>query len=174
MKIHDDIKASQYKLADGKSITIRSVSSQDENMQQAFAPNLVFLSKHFRYMENFNQLKPENLLKFSSINDDHEMVLIAIYKHQDKESIIGLARYAINPNEEDCEFALLVAENWQHKGIGSILMSSLLRAAQKKELKTMIGLAPSNNTNMLQFAKKFDFLISDSDETTIKILTKLL
>jgi acetyltransferase len=47
------------------------------------------------------------------------MALVAVVGKHDHEELIGVARYALLPNAESAEFALVVADSYQHQGIGS-------------------------------------------------------
>ncbi|HEV8259437.1 MAG TPA: GNAT family N-acetyltransferase [Burkholderiales bacterium] len=77
------------------------------------------------------------------------MALIAVVCENGRETEIGVARYAINPDGRSCEFAIALADAWQRKGIGSKLMHSLVDAARSRGLETMQGWVLSGNTRML-------------------------
>jgi acetyltransferase len=77
------------------------------------------------------------------------MALIAVIRENGRETEIGVARYAINPDGTSCEFAIVVADAWQRKGIGSKLMHSLMDAAGSRGLRTMEGWVLAGNTRML-------------------------
>jgi acetyltransferase len=172
MKTKDNFDISES--VNATNIIIRPIRPKDVGTEHEFAPGLLTMSKHWGYMENFSQLKPEMLLKFTEFDFNREMAFVALYKDNHKEINIGLARYIANPNQEDCEFAIVVAHEWQYKGAGSKLMTSLLSTAKKNGLKTLIGLVPKNNLKMLKFVQHFGFIISDNDISMIKIVTKLL
>mgnify|MGYP003655727097 CR=1 FL=1 len=90
-------------------------------------------------------------------------------KHRETE--IGVARYVTNPDIESCEFALVIADQWQQKGIGSRLLTCLIEAAQAKGFKTMEGEVLANNTSMLRLTKNLGFTshISQDDPAIIAI-----
>src|SRR5690242_13340667 len=75
------------------------------------------------------------------------------------EMEIGVCRYAINPDGESCEFALVVSDQWQHKAIGHRLMGSLFDAARSKGLKTMEGEVLAGNHNMLKLVATLGFTV---------------
>jgi acetyltransferase len=78
-----------------------------------------------------------------------------------RETEIGVCRYAINPDGESCEFALVVSDQWQHRAVGHRLMGALMEIAHHKGLKTMEGEVLSSNSNMLKLVATLGFSIAD-------------
>ncbi len=86
-----------------------------------------------------------------------------------------MARYVMNPDGESCEFALVVADKWQNKGIGSHLISALIDAARQRGIKIMDGEILANNRNMLALAGNLGFsLHKHADDSGIKVASKRL
>lgn len=163
-----------HHLSNNVGIVIRPIRPEDAEIEFEFVRNLSEQSKHFRFFEVFKELSPSMLVRFTQIDYDREMAFIATYNHKDKEIAIGVARYSINADMKSCEFALVIADAWQNKGIGSILMTSLVRAAKTRGLKEMIGVVLSDNVNMLKLAKNVGFVISNTDDPTVKFVTKVI
>lgn len=149
---------------EGKQITIRPIRPEDAEMENEFVSNLTTQSKYFRFMENIKELTSDMLIRFTQIDYDKEMALIATYQEESEEKIIGIVRYIINPDGETAEFAIVVTDDWQHKGVGSKLISSLFNAAQMKHLKSIAGLVLANNFPMLEFVKNHGLEITSSIE----------
>jgi acetyltransferase len=82
-----------------------------------------------------------------------------------------VARYAINPDGESCEFALVVGDNITGKGLGQKLMTSLMEAARNKGLKTIEGEVLNNNHNMLKLMTRLGFVMKSSvdDQAVMKV-----
>jgi acetyltransferase len=81
----------------------------------------------------------------------------------------------MNPDGESCEFALVVADKWQNKGIGSHLMSALIEAARQRGIERMEVEILANNNNMLKLTGNLGFgLHMSNDDQGIKVATKLL
>ena len=75
-----------------------------------------------------------------------------------------MTRYAINPDGDTCEFALVIADNMQGKGLGQKLMISLMEAARSKGLSTIEGEVLNNNYRMLKLMARLGFSIKSSEE----------
>ncbi len=92
-----------------------------------------------------------------------------------KEVIIGIARYITNPDFQSCEFAIVVADVWQGKGLGYQLMDHLIKVAKERGLKVMSGTIFSSNASMLTLVKNLGFSIeTDTDDSHTQIASKLL
>ncbi|SFL10303.1 acetyltransferase [Nitrosomonas aestuarii] len=161
----------QWQLADGTDIIIRPIRPEDAEIEQTFVHNLSLQSKYFRFMQSLYELTPQMLIRFTQIDYDRELAFIAVISEKHRETEIGVARYVTNPDIESCEFALVIADQWQQKGIGSRLLTCLIEAAQAKGFKTMEGEVLANNTSMLRLTKNLGFTshISQDDPAIIAI-----
>ncbi|HZW26648.1 MAG TPA: GNAT family N-acetyltransferase [Gallionella sp.] len=162
---------SQWQLADGTDITIRPIRPEDADLVKLFVHNLSEESKYFRFMNSMQELTETMLVRFTQIDYSREMALIAVAGPQGNEEELGVARFAINPDGDSCEFALVVADRIQGKGLGQKLMGALMEAARAKGLKTIEGEVLSNNHSMLKLVRRlgFDCKTSDEDSGIIKI-----
>ena len=68
--------------------------------------------------------------RFTQIDYDREMALIATRTADGVERQVGSARYTLAPDGEAVEFALVVADDWQKCGLGRRLMGALIDCAQ--------------------------------------------
>jgi acetyltransferase len=153
-----------WQLPDGTDVTIRPIRPEDAEIEQEFVRNLSGESKYFRFMDTLEELTPTMLVRFTQIDYDREMALIAVTEENGREIEIGVCRYAVNPDGESCEFALVVSDAWQHRGVGHKLMGSLIEAARDKGLKTMEGEVLASNRNMLRLVSTLGFQVGTSEE----------
>ena len=89
------------------------------------------------------------LVRFTQLDYDRELALIAVVREGEQEREIAVARYAMNPDGESCEFAVVVSDEWQGRGVGSEIMRHLMNAARDKGIKFIEGEVLAENTNML-------------------------
>jgi acetyltransferase len=158
-----------YQLPDGSDITIRPIRPEDAAIEQDFVRGLSEETKYFRFMRSLHELTPEMLVRFTQIDYDHEMALIAVTRHGSEEEELAVARYITNVDRRSCEFALVVSDRWQRKGIGHRLMHMLMEVARNRGLEEIQGEVLSNNHKMLELMKSLGFRISaDPDDPGIK------
>lgn len=165
----------QWQLADGTGITIRPVKPEDAEMMQEFVHGLSEESRYFRFISTLHELSQKMLVRFTQIDYDREMALMGVTREGDRDVELGAARYAINPDGESCEFALVVGDAWQGKGIGSKLMLSLMDVARAKGLRTIEGDVLSNNAKMLKLMTTLGFAVHINEEDpSLKRVVKAL
>ena len=117
----------------------------------------------------------EALANLTQIDYDREMAFIAVVQQESKDVEIGVARYVMNPDRHSCEFALVVADQWQKKGIGSYLMTQLMQAAKNRGFDIMVGEVLADNDHMLDLAARLGFIQHAHDEDPgIAVVSKYL
>ncbi len=165
---------SQWQTPKGIPITLRPIRPEDAMAEQEFVRNLSSEAKYFRFMHEVKELTPETLVRFTQIDYQTEFAFVATVNKDNKETIIGVSRYYTQADRNSCEFALVVADNWQKQGIGSRLMQALIAAAKAQRIKTMSGQILAENVNMLGLAESLGFTICHTDDATIKLAVKHL
>lgn len=156
-----------WPLLGGGECTVRPIHPDDAQMLQDFVRGLSHESRYFRFVSSMQELPPTMLSRFTLIDYDREMALVAIEKtrHPPKEDgtveeterIVGVSRYITNPDMTTCEFSLVVADDYKGKGLGSRLMLSIMQFAREKGLSEIEGLVLANNTNMLKLMASLGF-----------------
>lgn len=168
-------RVSSRQLANGTNIKIRPIRLEDASIEQSFVRELSPESKHFRFMQGLNELTQRMLVRFTQLDYNRELALIAVQEHAEVETEPGVARYVINLDGESCEFALVVADKWQHKGIGSLLMNALMDAARQRGLKVMDGEMLVENRSMRSLATRPGFSMhTNKDDMSVLVANKLL
>ena len=166
---------SRRQLADGTDITIRPIRPEDAVIEDRFVRELSPQAKYFRFMSGLNELTRDMLVRFTQLDYHRELALIAVLDDSGNESELGVARYAVNPDGNSCEFALVVSDKWQHKGIGSQLMTALMEAARQRGYRELNGEILASNHNMLELVKSLGFNIRiHPEDTGIRIATRSL
>ncbi len=145
--------------ADGTPVIIRPIRPEDAKIECEFVQSLSAQAKYLRLMGSVKELAPAMLARFTQVDYDREMALIAVVQEAERERQVGVARYIINPDGESCEYAIVVSEAWQGRGLGRYLMLQLIAIARARGLKTMLGQVLAANPQMLGFAAALGFVI---------------
>ncbi len=150
----------EWEQPNGLVITIRPIRPEDAEMEQDFVKNLSDESKYYRFMDTLRELTQSMLVRFTQIDYDREMALVATLPEKDGKTVqIAVARYVTNPDGETVEFALAVADAWQKHGIGRKLMSALIESARIKGYRAIVGDVLSQNTKMFRLVGSLGFTI---------------
>ncbi len=153
----------EYKTQDGLTVKIRPISPEDADMEQEFVKNLSSETKYYRFMNTLRELSQTQLVRLTQIDYDREMAFVAYVDHERVDGLevqIGVARYAINPDGESCEFAIVVADDWQGKGLARRLMGVIIDTARSRGIKYMNGDFLSENRRMIQFVTSLGFVLA--------------
>ena len=157
---------------DGTPVTIRPISAADFGLEREFVDKLSSASAYQRRMST-RRLTTEEVKRFTDIDYERDMALIATVVANGRERQIGVARYAKDKDGSDeAEFAIVLADDWQRRGLGSKLLSSLLAVARRQGLRRVVGIALSTNSGMLALARRMGFrLAPDPSYATITLLS---
>lgn len=155
---------SHWQLDDGYDVTLRPMRPEDAELVQSFVRAMSEQSRYFRFMEAMRELSPTMLSRFTQLDYDREMALVATVEEDGKELQIGVSRYSINPDGKSCEFAMAVADAWQGRGMGHKLLERLMEVARQHGLEVIEGDVLAKNNNMIDLAKSMGFAIEAVDD----------
>jgi acetyltransferase len=139
---------------DGHRIFVRPVKPEDAPLFTAFFKTLSLTTIYCRFSGALKELNPEMLARFTRIDYDQEIGLVAIDEESGTDCMLGVARIIGDADGKTGEFALLVGDAWQGKGIGGNLLEKCLSIAEKHGFKTVHGIVLQENRNMLALGKK--------------------
>ena len=160
----------KWTVPDGTEVTIRPIKPEDAELEIEFVRKLSPETKYYRFMNTMRELPPAMVARLTQIDYDREMAFVATMLENGTEVEIGVCRYAVNPDGESCEFAVVVADEWQHRGLARRLMGVLIETARNKGLAYMNGVFLSNNERMLKFVQGLGFVLSnDPEDNTVKL-----
>ncbi len=129
-------------------------------------------STGYRRLLSPRRPSPEEINRFVNFDRQRELALIATTLVQDRELQIGVARYVKESTSGDAEFAIVLGDAWQGRGVGTKLLASLLVAAKADGVRRLFGMAQSENIGMLALGRKLGFKHArDPRSATITNLT---
>lgn len=177
-----------WPLRGGGEYTVRPIHPDDAQMLQDLVVNhLSAEARYSRFASTITELPPSMLARFTLIDYDREMALVAVYRERrtepegaggeivERERIVGVSRYVTNPDQSSCEFALVVADDFSGKGLGSRLMESIMEVAREKGLSEIEGLVLANNTGMLRLMRSLGFAVKRyTEDPDFKLCTHAL
>jgi acetyltransferase len=146
-------------------LRVRPIRPEDAAAEVAFVAGLSDESRYLRFMYHLHELTPQMLARFTQVDYDRELALIALAGELRAEKIVGVARYVANPDRESAEFAVVVADAWQGRGLGRALMGKLIASAKRRGFRRLVGTILGINASMLKLAGALGFrLRTDADD----------
>ena len=100
------------------------------------------------------------LARFTQIDYDREMAFIAVDDRSGVEHEVGVVRYMMLPDAKSCEFAIVIADTWQGKGLGHRMMVRIIEIARSRGVEEMIGWVLTSNKPMLDMVENLGFKVA--------------
>ena len=171
----EDANTETWTLDDGKKLTLRHIAHGDVIIEQTFVRKLSAQSRYLRFHGSIKELNKKDLETFTNPDPLNAEALIIVYKGEINEEEIGVARFIIDPDGKSCEFAIVVADEWQKRGLGTKLMKALISHAQSRGIKRIHGSVLKNSSGMLQFVQGLGFEeTTDPVDSSVMLVTKYL
>ena len=145
----------QYRIGDN-NVTIRPMTSADSKLEADFVRGLSLQTKHNRFFEGIKELSPSMLKKLCDIDGKNVMAFLATIQDFGKEKQIGVSWYASDADGDESEIAVTVADDWQHLGIGKLLLKPLIEYAKDNGIKKIYSVDLASNVAMHHLADDFD------------------
>ena len=154
----DGLTASRKEvLSDGTSVVIRPIHDHDVELERRFIEALSPSSRRFRFLDTIRSPSEALLKQMTSIDKTRDAAYVAIIDVEGAEREIGVARFCASPDGHDCEFAVTVADEWQMKGLGTLLVQRLIDIARSRGIGKMHSSDAADNASMRKFADHLHF-----------------
>jgi RimJ/RimL family protein N-acetyltransferase len=153
--------AEDWQLADGTQVRIRPIRAEDLAMHTAFVAGLS-QETGYRRLLSPRKPQPDELWRMTHIDYDRELALIATTVVDGVEQQMGVVRYVRGDTPETAhtaEFAIVIADAWQHRGLAGKLMRKLIAAAREAGVRQLADITLYDNLAMLALARKLGFKV---------------
>jgi acetyltransferase len=162
------------RLPGGANIVIRPIRPEDDAMERAFINGLSRDTGYNRLL-SARKLTRDEIRRLTRIDYEQEMAFIAIAVDGGQARLLGVARYVKDADAAGAEFAIVVADAWQHNGVGSLLLSALLRHAHAAGIGRLHGITLATNQAMQNLARKLGFAQQhDAQDASVRQIEKTL
>ena len=142
---------------------IRPIRPEDAPLLVEHFDSLSRQSVYFRFFSPLKMLPPGMLARFTQIDYDREIALVALLGTEANEKMLGVARVVTDIyHPENAEFSVVVGDLWQGKGIGAELLKRCLSISKERGIENVKGIVLPENTQMLALGKKLGFTAKKS------------
>jgi len=138
--------------SDRLSYRIRPIRPDDAQRELDFLTALSPESRYTRVMGARSLPSPEQLERLVRIDYRTHMAFVAVVADGTDERIIGVARYALD-GPRSCEFAIVVADEWQHRGVGKALSRTIIDYARAGGIDEIHASMLATNYHMIELAR---------------------
>lgn len=153
---------SQWTMPDGTPVTIRPIRPEDEPLMVKFHETLSERSVYFRYfhaMRLTQRIAHERLTRICFIDYEREMALVVLHRDPatEEQQILAVGRLILLRGTREGEFAVLVSDNWHHRGLGRELLKRLVEIGREERLTRIFGDVLPENRDMLRVCDRLGF-----------------
>lgn len=138
----------------------------DRDIEHAFVSGLSAETRSNRLLGGSKAITREYIESLVSVDFSRDMALAAATM-LDGETLLGVARYVRDRSGDAAEFAIVIADAWQGRGIGRRLLAKLIEAARRRGVKRLYGDILATNRPMLELARKLGFELGRHEDATI-------
>jgi acetyltransferase len=148
-------------------VTLRPLYPVDRDIELAFVSALSPETRSNRLLGGARAITREYIESLVTVDYSRDMALAATTMLGDAETLIGVARYVSDPDRQAAEFAIVVADAWQGRGIGRRLLGKLVEVARRGGLKRLYGDILAMNRPMLELVRKLGFTLGRHEDPTL-------
>ncbi len=142
-------------LRDGVCVTVRGVRARDAAALQRLVARSSDRSVELRFFGPLKSLSDEQARRFAEVDGRDRFALVAL-DPEDPEEIVGVVRYEKELGTEGAEYAALVEDRFQGRGLGIALTRHLIEVARDNGLKRLHALVMRENAGMLRLLRSLD------------------
>jgi len=151
-----------WMMKDGSTVNIRPIRAEDESRMVEFHKMLSDATVYLRYFQVQrleSRAAHERLIRKCFLDYDREMAIVAERINQDTgdQELLGVGRLVRQPDEQEAELAVVVADRWQRAGLGTELVKRLVQIARTEGIQRIHAEILSENAPMIALAKRFQF-----------------
>ncbi len=166
--------ASTWTLKDGTPVTLRPIRPEDEPLMVRFHGTLSEETVHFRYFgvsKLEKRVAHERLTRICFNDYDREIALVAIRQNPEtkEDEIIATGRLIKAHSGDEAQFALLVSDQFQGKGLGTRLLTLLVDIGRQEGVNRIIGHILPDNYGMRDVSRKVGFEVNYDRMTEVML-----
>ena len=142
-------------LSDGTRVPLRSIRAEDAEALQRLVGRSSDRSVELRFFGPLKELSDEVARRFSDLDGKDRFALVAL-DPENPEEIVGVVRYARERGTEGAEYAALIEDKFQGKGLGIGLTRRLVAAARENGIGCLHAMVMRENARMLGLLRSLD------------------
>jgi ribosomal protein S18 acetylase RimI-like enzyme len=142
-------------LRDGVCVPVRGIRAGDAAALQRLVARSSDRTVQLRFFGPLKRLSDKQARRFAEVDGRDRFALVAL-DPESPEEIVGVVRYEREPGTDAAEYAALVEDRFQDRGLGIGLTRHLIEAARENGLKRLYALVMRENSGMLHLLRSLD------------------
>ena len=159
---------SRERTSDGLEVFLRPIKPEDGPAMIRLFYNLSPVTIFQRFGRALRSMPPDQLSRYTQIDYDRETALVVF--PDGSEEIVAVGRIVERPGQKEADVGLVVADAWQGKGIGDLLMRRLLEIAKERSITRFWGVISPNNKSMLNLSRKYNCDLTKTEDGNFTVV----
>ncbi|KQC03587.1 MAG: acetyl CoA synthetase subunit alpha [Candidatus Cloacimonas sp. SDB] len=155
----------EFIMNNGQKAILRAIKPEDEFMEQEMFSNFSERTQRFRFFQLIKDISHEELIRYTQIDYDREIAIIAEVEENGKKMMAGVVRLIADQYNETAEFAIVIADPWQNLGLGNKFTDYIHNIARKRGIQKITANILANNHIMLHMFKKRGFTLEKQEDS---------
>jgi acetyltransferase len=161
----------KLKLKNGLAVLLRPIKPEDEPLENELWKTFSEETQRFRFFSPMKTWSHVTLVRYTNIDYDREIAIIAEFSEDGKKKMIGVVRMIMEPPDfKTAEVAIVIGDPWQGLGLGSKMMDCILEVVRDKNLETVYGFILRDNTRAIELFQNKGFAV---DYSSVKKVVKV-
>jgi acetyltransferase len=164
----------ERRLKDGAAVTLRPIKPEDEPLWHDLLAGCSTQSRWFRFNYLFKQTTHDMASRYCYIDYDRELAIVAEVEEEGQRKLVGIGRLVADVDHQAAEYAVIVVDRWQGRGLGGLLTDYCLELAKQWGVKQVVAEISKDNSRMLATFRNRGFQINSRMEQDVAIATREL
>ena len=137
-------------MKDGTKVVLRPIRPEDEPLWMELLGSCSKESIYSRFRFFYNWATHEAAVRHCFIDYDRELAIVAEALDDGRRKLLGVGRLVADPGRETAEYAVLVGDRWQNRGLGGLLTDYCESIAAAWGVRKVVAQTTSSNRRMVQ------------------------
>lgn len=155
----------EFIMNNGQKAILRAIKPEDELMEKEMFGNFSERTQRFRFFQLIKDISHEELIRYTQIDYDREIAIIAEVEENGKKMMAGVVRLIADQYNEDAEFAIVVADPWQNLGLGNKFTDYIHKIAKERGIQKITANILAQNHIMLHMFRKRGFTMVKQEDS---------
>jgi acetyltransferase len=155
------------RMRDGTEVLLRPIKPEDEPLWLALLGSCSRESIYSRFRYFFFWQSHDIASRYCYIDYDRELAIVAEVGEGETRRLVGVGRLISEPGRETAEYAVLVQDAWQDRGLGGMLTDRCLAIARQWGVRKVLAITTSDNPRMVAVFEKRGFRIEKDLESSL-------
>ncbi len=162
----------ERRLKNGVTVVLRPIKPEDEPLWHELLAHCSQESIRSRFSSLVSKSTHEMATRYCFVDYDREIAIVAELEENGQRRLAGVGRLVADANHDVAEFALLVGDRWQGRGLGSMLSDYCLEVAKRWGVKRIVAEAAKDNSRMLSIFTNRGFTVNGQQEQDVVLVGK--